>query len=83
MLTELGDTSRTMSPNLSSLNTSQNLRTGSGSRKRAIKSQNLKDKEQLYRQQEDDWSSDFIEFLELLVDFFKQLERIDAAGCTL
>jgi hypothetical protein len=44
LLTELAsDSSRTISPNTSALNTSQNLRTGA--RRRALKSQSIKDKE--------------------------------------
>ncbi len=94
LLTELeGYTSRTISPNDSSLNTSQTLRTQGNysasssdqgrKRKHLLKSQALKDKEKEMRTKEGDSKSDFITYLELLCEFYKQLQRLDAGGRTL
>ena len=68
------------SPNASSLNTSTNLRLGGNNRRRVIKNQALKDKEKKIRNQELDNDSDFIDYLEFLVDFYTTLEKLDSAG---
>lgn len=82
LLTELeSNTSRTVSPNTSSLNTQTGLRTRTG--KRTMKNQLLKEKETKLRQQENDQQTDFIQYLDLLIEFYQQVERLDAAGRTL
>jgi hypothetical protein len=40
----------------------------------------LKEKEKKIRNAENDHATDFVEFLEFLVEFYLSLERLDAAG---
>lgn len=60
--------SRPESPSNAGLNTSIGLKS---SRKRALKGEALRQNEKMIRDEENDQTSDFIEYLELLVDFFK------------
>jgi 16S rRNA G527 N7-methylase RsmG len=72
LLTELESvTSRTVSPNTSVLNTSGNLKQ---SRRKALKSQAMKEMEVKIRELEKDQKSDFIEYLEILATFYKVVE---------
>ena len=79
LLTEMDSvTNRLESPtnSNSALNTTQ----GTMRKKKALKSEALKANEKLIREQELDQTTDFIEYLEFLVEYFKQLDRLDAAG---
>ena len=54
---------------------------GYKSKRRALlKSETLRQNEKKIRSEEQDQTTDFIEYLEFLVDYFKQLERLDAGG---
>jgi Asp-tRNA(Asn)/Glu-tRNA(Gln) amidotransferase C subunit len=48
-----------------------------------LKTEALKNAEKTIRAQDSDQTTDFIEYLELLVDFFKQLDLLDASGSKL
>lgn len=77
LLTEM-DSSRPESPSCA-LNTS-----GGFERKRkALKSDALKLKEKALRDSEGDSTTDFIEYLETLVECYKQLDHLDSAGTKL
>ena len=39
--------------------------------------------EKRYRKAASDFKTDFIDYLEFLVQFYKLMSRLDAAGCTL
>jgi hypothetical protein len=58
------------------------LNTSSGTirKKKALKSEYLKNNEKLIRVEELDQTTDFVEYLEFLAEYFKQLDRLDAAG---
>ena len=73
LLTEL-DSQRPESPSGGALNTS------TGRRRKALKSDALKQNEKLIREEESDQVTDFIEYLESLVDFYRQLDHLDSAG---
>ena len=62
--------------------TSDVLNTSSGTirKKKALKSEYLKNNEKLIRVEELDQTTDFVEYLEFLAEYFKQLDRLDAAG---
>lgn len=83
-MTELDSvSSRPESPS-NALNTSIGLTNGRSRRKRgALKSEALRNNEKRIRDEESDQHTDFIEYLELLVDVYKQLDHLDAAGCKL
>ncbi len=49
-------------------------------KKKALKSEALKANEKRIRDLELDQTTDFIEYLEFLVEYFKQLDRLDSAG---
>ena len=72
------DSISSRSPTNSSLNNSGSF--GRPSKRRALKSDALKQQEKSIREQESDTTSDFIDYLELLVDYFKQLDLLDSAG---
>lgn len=80
LLTEMDSvTNRLESPNNATsdiLNTSQ----GTMRKRKALKSESLKQNEKVIREQELDQTTDFIEYLEFLAEYFKQLDRLDAAG---
>lgn len=48
-----------------------------------IKHRKTRELERKYRKQVGDQKTDFVDYLEFLVQFFKTTERLDAAGCTL
>jgi len=77
LITEM-DSARPDSPS-KSLNTSG----GFGRKRKALKSDSLKLKEQAIRQSEGDSTTDFIEYLEIFVDCYKQLDHLDSAGTKL
>lgn len=86
LLTEMNETvsSRPQSPsnaalNTSIMNTTENLRL-SHRRRTAYKNEALRHNEIKIRNEEDDQNTDFVEYLEFIVECFKQLERLDAAG---
>lgn len=39
--------------------------------------------EKRYRKGASDFKTDFVDYLEFLVQFYKLMSRLDAAGCTL
>jgi hypothetical protein len=49
-------------------------------KRKALKSEALKQNEKVIREQELDQTTDFIDYLEFLAEYFKQLDRLDAAG---
>lgn len=77
LITEM-DSARPESPS-SALNTSG----GFGRKRKALKSDSLKLKEQAIRQSEGDSTTDFIEYVEILVECYKQLDYLDSAGTKL
>ena len=58
------------------LNTSQ----GTMRKKKALKTEALKQCEMKIREQELDQTTDFIEYLEFVAEYFKQIDRLDSAG---
>jgi hypothetical protein len=49
-------------------------------KKRALKSDSLKQNEKAIRGEELDQITDFVEYLEFLAEYYKQIDRLDAAG---
>ena len=50
---------------------------------RYIRHKKTREIERKYRKAAGDTTTDFVDYLEFLVQFFKTTERLDAAGCTL
>ena len=51
--------------------------------KKLIKHKRTLSMEKKYRKAASDFKTDFIDYLEFLVQFYKLMSRLDAAGCTL
>jgi hypothetical protein len=49
-------------------------------KKKALKSEALKLQEKKLRDQEQDQTTDFIDYLEFLAEYYKQLDRLDSSG---
>ena len=60
-----------------------NATTSRTSKARYIRHKKTREVERKYRKASGDQTTDFVDYLEFLVQFFKTTERLDAAGCTL